>query len=174
MGGLSHSTIAVDAAKQVAHFQGEVKIVPKLQAPGFCDAETSSPAGRPFPDASKYDGIELILRSTGTLKKFKQSWGGRGTGNFGSYKAGFEIKDTDGFQSVFIPWSEYTNKWSDYTGGCTDHGAVCCSKEHPEVCPTASAKARMETIGIWGEGTAGTFDMEIKAIRAVKAPSSPV
>ena len=51
---------------------------------------------------------------------------------------------------------------------------MCCSKEHPEVCPTASAKATMETIGIWGEGTAGTFDMEIKAIRAVKAPSSPV
>ena len=42
------------------------------------------------------------------------------------------------------------------------------------MCPTASAKATMETIGIWGEGTAGTFDMEIKAIRAVKAPSSPV
>mgnify|MGYP002632700958 CR=1 FL=1 len=154
--------------------QGECKIVPKLSAPGFCDAETTAPAGKPFPSAAEYDGIEITLRQNieGGLLDYKQSWGPRGTGNFGSYKAGFKLQPTTDFQTVFVPWSEYTNKWSDFTGGCTDHGAICCTPEHPEVCPTAAAKAKIETIGIWAEGTAGNFSLDIRSIRAVKKTPS--
>ena len=106
---------------------------------------------------------------TGALRSFKQSWGGRGTGNFGSFKAGFNLTASTDFQTVFIPWKDYTNKWSQFTGGCTDHGAICCDAAHPEVCPTEKAEKAIETIGIWGEGAAGVFDLEIKSIRAVKA-----
>ena len=171
MGGLSHSTIQVDQSLSEVNFQGEVKIVPKLQAPGFCDAETSAPLLSKFPSATGYDGIQLVLKASGPLRQFKQSWGGRGTGNFGSYKAGFNLTETEDWQTVFIPWEQYTNKWSQFTGGCTDHGAICCSEQHPEVCPTEKAKSAIEVIGVWGEGAAGKFDLTIKSIRAAKAPS---
>ena len=174
MGGQSHSTIKVDTANQVAVFEGECKIVPKLKAPGFCDAETTASAGKPFPSAAEYDGIEVTLKQSvaGGLLDFKQSWGGRGSGReSGSYKAPLKLKDTTDYQKVYIPFTEYTNKWSDFTGGCTDHGAICCSADHPEVCPTAAAKAKIESIGIWAEGTAGKFNLDIRSIRAVKAPS---
>lgn len=170
MGGLSRSTINVDQQQAVVNFQGEVKIVPKLQAPGFCDAETSAPLLKKYPSAVGYDGIELVLKATGPLRQFKQSWGARGTGEFGSFKAGFNLTDSTDWQTVFIAWDQYTNKWSDFTGGCTDHGAICCSAAHPEVCPTDKAKANIETIGIWGEGSAGKFALQIKSIRAAKAP----
>lgn len=171
MGGLSHSTISVDKENAEVNFLGEVKIVPKLKAPGFCDAETSAGLLGKFPSAAGYDGIQLVLKAAGPLRTFKQSWGAHGTGEFGSFKAGFNLTDSTDWQTVFIPWKEYTNKWSDFTGGCTDHGAICCSEAHPEVCPTAKAKAAIGTIGIWGEGTAGKFDLTIKSIRAAMAPS---
>ena len=159
---------ALDERRGVRHLLPEAGARLRVAEAGFCDAETSGT----FPSAAEYDGIEVTLKQSvaGGLLDYKQSWGGRGSGNFGSYKAPLKLQATTEFQTVFIPWSEYTNKWSDFTGGCTDHGAICCSAEHPEVCPTAAAKAKIETLGIWAEGTAGKFNVEIRSIRAAKAP----
>jgi hypothetical protein len=178
MGGRSTSTVHVDDKNQVAVFAGEVKIVPSLRAPGFCDAETSSPPNAPFGDASAYDGIELTIKAVGPLRDFKQSWESAAApiagkyGRSGSYKASFTLTDSEDWQTVFVPWGDYTSRWSDFTGGCTDHGAVCCSADNPEVCPSAAAKAAISQLGIWGEGTAGKFNLQIRSIRAVEAPAA--
>ena len=111
MGGLSTSKITPNHAKNEVNFAGHVRIVPKLHAPGFCDAEAESGLLSKFPDASSYDGIELVLKATDPLRSFKQSWGAHGKGNFGSYKAGFVLSDSEDWQQVFIPWDQYTNKW---------------------------------------------------------------
>lgn len=169
MGGLSHSTFVVDKRNATGLFKGEVKIVPKLKAPGFCNAETNAPFLQKFADASGFDALEITLKSLGALTAFKSSFGTRAESEFGSYKAGFNVTaGSDEWQKVVIPWTSYTNKWSDFTGGCTDHGAICCSKAHPEVCPTQKALASISNIGIWGEGTAGEFELVIKSISAVK------
>ena len=72
-------------------------------------------------------------------------------------------------QKIVIPFTEYTYEWSDFTGGCTDHGAKCCDPEEtPNTCPSKTALASISQIGIWGEGTAGTFALDIFSVRAVK------
>lgn len=40
MGGLSTGNFSVSSTSQTALFQGDVKIVPSLQAPGFCQSLT--------------------------------------------------------------------------------------------------------------------------------------
>merc|ERR1712032_1131658 len=42
----------------------------------------------------------------------------------------------------------------------------CCSKEHPEVCPTQRNLKDMTQFGLWTEGVAGKFHLEVKWIRA--------
>ena len=64
--------------------------------------------------------------------------------------------------------SAFTSSYSTFTGGCTDHGAVCCSSQHPEVCPSALTKSKITDIGIDAQGVVGTFSLRIKSIRAIK------
>ena len=45
---------------------------------------------------------------------------------------------------------------------------MCCSREHPEVCPSKTALAQITQIGIWGEGTAGAFALDVFSVKAVK------
>ena len=73
-------------------------------------------------------------------------------------------------ERIVVPMTDYTSSWSDFTGGCHDHGAVCCSPEHPEVCPNSKALSAITQVGIWGEGTAGQFELNIKSISAIKLP----
>lgn len=132
---------------------------------------------------SDTDALEIKLRSHGPLTAFKSSWGGKGVPKdpnchhpgcqyqMGTFKAGFnvtEVPPTASVQTVVIPWTDYTYRWSDFTGGCNDHGAVCCSSNHPEVCPSKTALASVSQISIWGEGTAGKFALDIFSVRAVK------
>ena len=186
MGGRSKSTFVVGSdaagAKNVGLFSGDVAIVPSLKAPGFCNAFVEIAAV----DMAAYDAIEIMVRSHGALTAFKSSWSGKdvpkdpdchhpGCGETpGSYKAAFNVTQvaaTGPVQRIVIPWSAYTYKWSDFTGGCTDHGAVCCSSAHPEVCPTFNSRKALSStsqIGIWGEGTAGDFALDIFSVRAIK------
>ena len=55
-------------------------------------------------------------------------------------------------------------------GGSRKH--VCCTPETPDVCPTASNLKHIMQIGIWTEGTAGDFHLEIKSIGAGLARAS--
>lgn len=183
MGGRSKSsfTVGTDGAgsSNIGLFTGDVAIVPSLKAPGFCNAFVEIAKV----DMSSFDAIEITLRSHGPLRAFKSSWGGKGVPQdpnchhpgckyqMGTFKAGFnvsEVSASGSVQRVVIPWKEYTYRWSDFTGGCTDHGAVCCSTEHPEVCPQKTALSSVTQIGIWGEGTAGDFALDIFSVRAIK------
>ncbi len=66
MGGVSHSAFKV--IDGVGVWVGEVKTVPKLQAPGTCQANSAAFASV---DASSYDAIEIKLISKAELKQFQ-------------------------------------------------------------------------------------------------------
>ena len=66
MGGVSHSAFKV--IDGVGVWVGEVKTVPKLQAPGTCQANSATFASA---DASSYDAIEIKLISKAELKQFQ-------------------------------------------------------------------------------------------------------
>jgi hypothetical protein len=77
MGGVSHSTFTVGTGS--AEWSGEVKIVPKLHAPGFCTATCGGYHQQPvkLPDISGAQGLLVTLRNKlpGGLASFKVSLG---------------------------------------------------------------------------------------------------
>ena len=170
MGGVSHSKFTVDGG--VGVWVGEVKIVPFLQAPGTCQSEAA-----PFApvDCSQYDAIEISLVSKGALKQFQASWGGpfvpepAGSPFYRkhAYKAVFNVTGTGAAETIVLPMAAFTSSYSTFTGGCTDHGAVCCSPQHPEVCPSPKTQSSITDVGIDAQGTVGKFELYITSVRAV-------
>jgi hypothetical protein len=75
MGGISQSSAKV--ADGVLSWIGEVKVVPKLHAPGFCTATTGGYEQPPdkFPDISAAEGLLVTARNkmAGGLSSFKVS-----------------------------------------------------------------------------------------------------
>ena len=75
MGGISQSSAKV--ADGVLSWIGEVKVVPKLHAPGFCTATTGGYEQQPdkFPDISAAEGLLVTARNkmAGGLSSFKVS-----------------------------------------------------------------------------------------------------
>ena len=161
MGGQSTSQFKI--AKGLGIFSGETKIVPKLKAPGFCNLQADHAS---FPDISTYSAIKLVLRSTIPYKGFKLAFGpAPRTGFFASYKADFttaSTPDAEGFQTVTIPFDNFSSKWSSYTGEPT---TTCASDK--SVCPDASHLRHLSSMEIAAEGVAGKFNLEIKSISAV-------
>jgi len=176
MGGTSTSTFTVDERRGVGVFDGDCRIVPKLKAPGFCNAEARPGTfSKKIPDASKMikGGLVYVIRNTGTrpcpagpacppLTKFKAAFGGKTEHDFGSFKSDITVPADGKTHEIFAPFDKFSNKWSSYTGEPT----TPCSREHPEVCPTAKSLAEIGSIGIWAEGVAGKFTLEIREIGA--------
>jgi hypothetical protein len=170
MGGVSYSTFTV--VDGVGFWSGEVKDVPKLKAPGTCQSEAGKFASV---DCSDFDAIEINLVSKGALKQFQASW----TGPFvpepahspryrrNAYKAMFNVSSTGAPETLIVPMAAFTSSYSDYTGDCKDHGAVCCSPQHPEVCPSQKTKSSITDFGIDAQGTLGKFELYITSIRAM-------
>ena len=144
MGGQSHSSFAQEGG--VGNFTGLCAIVPFLKAPGFCKIGTThgllSPPG--FADASAFIGGSLYITaksSTPSYKGFKVDFGAKNVTrprpgmHHGppSFKADFTLPASAAadFDTVKIPFSDFSVDWSDYTGECDtkDHGEqhVCCS-----------------------------------------------
>merc|ERR1719163_2486321 len=173
MGGQSHSTLNINNG--IAVWNGETKIVPKLHAPGFCNVKSTSGGGvlRIANDASPFTHMLLRVRSTIKYTGFKVSFAAD-TWNptFQSFKSDFTVQRNDGvWHTVAVPFENFSNDWSQYTGRCdtTDPNGKkhkCCSAEHPEVCPTKSNLKHISQLGIWAEGVAGKFHLEVKWIRA--------
>merc|ERR1719182_785652 len=173
MGGQSHSTLKINNG--IAVWDGETKIVPKLHAPGFCNVKSTSGGGvlRIANDASPFTHMLLRVRSTMQYAGFKVSFAAD-TWNptFKSFKSDFTVQRNDGvWHTVAVPFENFSNDWSQYTGRCdtTDPNGKkhkCCSAEHPEVCPTKSNLKHISQLGIWAEGVAGKFHLEVKWIRA--------
>merc|ERR1712224_298236 len=114
MGGQSTSSFSVEASKGI--FEGEVKVVPFLGEPGFCNLETSGSVS--FPDVSDTDGIVVTAKQTkdGGLKNFdvrltttQTDAARRGA----SWKADFEV--VDGQDSYFVPYSDFSCQWRGQT-----------------------------------------------------------
>jgi len=86
---------------------------------------------------------------------------------FFSYKADVSIPVSDDFITVYMPFNTFSNKWSAATGEATKK----CSDD-ASVCLTAPHLKHISQIGIWAEGVAGDFDLEIQSITAGFAPSA--
>jgi len=165
MGGKSTSVFGQHHGRAI--FNGTVRIVPQLKAPGFCNAEIeASGFGKNFPDAtaqfSSTGGLIYRASSTGAMSSFKAAFGTSGEFNFGSYKADFDIPQDGEMHNVFVPWNQFSNKWSPSTGEPT----VKCSAD-PKVCPTKDSLGKIGSVGIWAEGKAGDFHVEIESVTAV-------
>merc|ERR1719167_94169 len=139
MGGASISTFEVNEEEHFGIFNGTVKIVPSLDAPGFC----SMRAFGEFNDASStIDGS--IVPLTG-----------------GCYKALFNVPPGDEFVDIVIPFSKFSDHWDPSTG---NHISEC--SDDPKVCPTEKALAKITQIRIMSEGVAGDFHIEVESISA--------
>jgi hypothetical protein len=176
MGGVSHSTFTVDGG--VGVWIGEVKIVPFLHAPGTCQSEAV-----PFApvNCTDFNAIEISLVSKGALKQFQASWGGpfvpepAGSPHYRkhAYKAVFNVTGTGAPETLVLPMAAFSSSYSTFTGDCTDHGAVCCSPQHPEVCPSPKTQSSITDFGIDAQGTVGKFELYITSVRAVHSGDQP-
>merc|ERR1711933_587833 len=65
MGGQSVSSFTVDSDRKLGVWDGEVKIVPFLKAPGFCNLQAPGLYKQAaFPDLTSTDGISVRARQT--------------------------------------------------------------------------------------------------------------
>jgi hypothetical protein len=174
MGGRSHSTWSIDKDSKIAKWDGAVEIVPSLKAPGFCNAETSSGLGifAHFNDASPFTHIQLRARAFKPYAGYKLSFAADTLNpQFHSFKAPFKLAGDGVWHTVSIPVSEFSNDWSSYTGECstkdpTGKQHVCCTEQSTGVCPTKKNLKDISQVGLWMEGAAGNFSIEVKSISA--------
>merc|ERR1712086_212053 len=186
MGGRSAGSFSVltdppPVSPIAGHFRGHCAIVPFLHAPGFCKVT----ADGTFHDASTYanGAMQLYVKSsTPAYKGFKVAFGAVGASRphpsrhgGATFKANFALsgQHTD-WQLVEVPFHRFSIDWSEYTGDCstkdpTGEQHVCCSSEHPEVCPTAAHLKAITSVEVWAEGSEGDFSLEIAWIGAGSA-----
>jgi len=188
MGGASTSTFKVTGDK-TGLFNGKVAIVSFLKAPGFAKI-VGAKSDFTFADITGYDNVALRVKSsTPDYKGFKVEFAAPGipkTSTFsgGSYKADFNLTSSADWQVVEVPLTRFSYDHSDYTGRCDskDPKSVfhpmgeqhyCCDKSgfepsKPEVCVDAKYLNHINNLGVWAEGVAGDFNIEIDWIGATK------
>jgi hypothetical protein len=185
MGGQSNGNWSV-VDKSYGLFQGTVKNVSFLHAPGFCRAMTMAPFSK---DTSKYldGGLVITARTrTATYKGFKLSFGSLRTPRHhgghevqGSFKTKLILpaSENNEWHSVFLKFADFSYDWSDYTGDCftkdpDGYQHKCCTEETPDVCPTAMRLSGINSFNIWAEGAEGDFHLELKEIAAALRPDA--
>jgi len=167
MGGTSTGTFSVDhsTTEDVGIFHGTVEIVSFLNAPGFIKAETTK--GESWPDVSTCEGLRFVLRSaTPSYQGFRVSFGNKKPPHSFQYTYGFKANlhldgDDSGFQTVDLPFDQFTDKWDAGTGD-----AVVTCAENKEFCPDEASKKDLFAIAVWGEGVEGEVDLEIQSVAA--------
>merc|ERR1712166_290510 len=158
MGGQSSGTFAIDAANKCGIFDGEVKDVPSLKAPGFIKAA----ADGTFPDISSTIGGDLVLSVRSS------------TPEFGGFRVAFAYGTLSPAYACAgggsIPLSrgcfkaEFSDMWSPATG---EHTKEC--KDDADVCPTAGGLKKLKRIEVWAEGALGKVHLEVQSIAAESA-----
>ena len=128
MGGRSTSSwhLTKDAAgTPIGRFSGVCRIVPSLRAPGFVFALTCSSLLSTFPDVSAEDGLLLKLKNAagnvtdGYKFAFCDSRISPYRCQFGTFKADLKLAPASAAaapQTLFVPWSRFSDKWSPATG----------------------------------------------------------
>jgi len=159
MGGQSKSSFSVEAGKGV--FEGEVKVVPFLRSPGFCNLEAGSRQGVTFPDITGTDGIALEVDQTleGGLTNWDVSieteTSRKASRTGGGWQADFTFKA--GQTQYFVPYDAFT---------CSSRGRKLSN------CGDLSQQlSELTQLGVGSDGVAGPFRLEISSIDAVSAPS---
>merc|ERR1712048_361882 len=174
MGGQSTATVSVSDG--VGILDGEVKIVPSLNAPGFITAQAdlkvdaSSAIGGDLVMKVKtttpdYNGYKISLAASSLNPTLACATGGSFALGRGCFKAPFTMPAGKDFSEIRIPLSEFSDKWSSATGELT----TLCSDD-PDVCPTASKLRNVQRVAIWGEGVAGQLHIEVDSI-AIEPPA---
>jgi hypothetical protein len=172
MGGESTGDFTVDAARKVGVFKGDCVNVPKLKAPGFLKASTSSGyfTKSKFADASGNTHLVLRVRSLTPYAGYKVSLGHNYFPILKDYKADFNA--TSEWSDVMVPFSAFSDNWSSYTG----EPITTCEKDK-KVCVTDKTLKNIEQIAFWAEGVAGQVHLEIESISVAtpheSAGSSP-
>ena len=176
MGGKSTGTFVVNDSKKVGVFHGSVEIVSFLNAPGFIKAETTK--GESWSDVSSCEGLQFSLRSsTPSYEGFRVSFGNKRPPDAFPYSYGFKANmkldagDASAFQTVQLPFDQFTDKWDAGTGD-----AIVTCAENKEYCPDEASLKSLFSVAVWGEGVEGEVDLEIKSVAAYgcKGSSSSV
>lgn len=160
MGGQSFSTFSVDTADEKAVWEGEVKIVPFLKAPGFCNAQTPGLyQTSSFPDASGFEGLQMRARTNGTgLTHFNAMLTTKGAkrwnGQQGVYNANYTLSAE--WKDIFVSWKQFACTWrGEPASWCPELG-------------TQLAEITSLGVGTAFPGSAGPFHVEIESIKASK------
>ena len=175
MGGQSSGTWAV-AADGYGIFDGEVKDVPSLSAPGFIKAA----ADGSFNDASaaidgnlvltvrttspEYKGFRVSFASGTSSPSYACSGGGGIPFSRGCFKAQFDVPAGDDFVEVAVPFNMFSDLWSSATGEQT----TTCA-EDASACPTAEKLAAIQRVEVWAEGADGAVHLELLSVAAATA-----
>ena len=152
MGGQSYGTFNVDKTRKLAEGQGEVKIVPFLHAPGFCNAQ----APGLYPDASGTKAITIRARTVGaSLEHFNVMLSTKGSRHLfkqASYAANYTL--TSEWQDVRVPLESFACSWRG---------------QPVSWCPsitTQLSKVTEVAVGTAFPGKAGKFHVELESITA--------
>lgn len=162
MGGESWSTFTVDALRGVGVWDGEVKIVPFLHAPGFCNLESPGlHKTANFPDLSGADGLIVRLRQSlpSGLGMFNVRLTSKALGNGGQhagkeglyYAANFNASSE--MADHFVPWSAFTCSW----------------RGKPMECPKITTQLHAINdmgLGTYYPGSPGLFHVELESLSA--------
>jgi hypothetical protein len=164
MGGQSYSNYTV--SDSLLNWQGDCKIVPSLDAPGFCKIETNkSPK---FPDVSEYTHLGIRIASQIPYTGWRVCFEGDNNPNdFVCYKADFSLTDSTDFQEVYVPWTSFSSDWDPATGD-----AVETCAQNPKVCPTAETLGSIINLSLWAEGVEGEFEVAVDWVRAANITSA--
>jgi len=173
MGGVSVSTFEVNENENFGIFNGTVKIVPSLNAPGFCSMQadgeyndaSSSIGGsivlRVRSSSPEYAGFRMVFVGNAVSPSYACRFGGTVPFTNGCYKALFDVPPGDEFVDISIPFTKFSDHWDPGSG---NHITEC--SDDPKVCPTEKALGRITQIQIMGEGVAGDFHLEVESIFA--------
>jgi len=164
MGGSSHSTFEVDAPSKVGIWDGEVKIVQFLGAPGFCNVQAPGLYKKStFPDVTGSTGITVQARQTisNGLSHFNVMLMTKGAKHLfkqGVYTANFTM--TNAMADHFIPLSSFTCTWRGQQ-------VSWCPAIHTQL-------AGITNIGVGTAfpGVAGKFHVEMASVSASQASTS--
>lgn len=158
MGGQSFSTITTGSSPGgLAHWYGDVKIVPFLKSPGFCTIRTEG-TDTNFPDVSGTSTMKLYARNNATsqLEQFMlsvQTKGGRTVLKQGTYDGPVTIPATGQWVQVKANWEIFKLTW----------------RGEPIAGPKLAEQLNQITqIGLstYFPGKNGTFDLELQYISA--------
>ena len=172
---MSTGTFEVDEEHDIGIFNGTVKIVPSLQAPGFLSFE----ANGKFADASStisggialrlrtstpdYTGFRMVFAANALSPSSSCRWGGQIPLTGGCFKSQFNVppSNENEFVDIEVPFSSFSDHWSGSTG---EHTKECA--DDPKVCPTADDLGNIQKISIMAEGVAGDIHLEVLSISA--------